>query len=1125
MLEQNKRVNLKPEQRSAIMHDGGNILVSASAGSGKTFVMIQRLIRLVQEGKANLNEILAVTFTESAALDMKEKLKKALKESIIGGKENLVNVVQEVETADISTIHAFCARLIRKYFFSACVSPDFSIADENQAKLIKQESLNKTFREFYKKDDKKFLELLDKFSTNRLDQGLKDFILTAFNFFSAESNPRESAFNTLKNYEKENFSNLLKVYKDYFNADLEKIKEQAQYALDGLKPLMLEKGASFCQGLIQDVLDMQNEDAYQIKQRGKYSRQLVFERNLIDQAKILKDFAVDARKKLIKTVEEFNKHLTDRENDERIFNQVKNDSQKLCEILGEFSTTYQKDKQDENVLDFSDLEHYALKVLKDQAVLEQVRDKYKYIFIDEYQDVNGVQEEIINSLTKDNLFMVGDVKQSIYGFRGCRADFFANKLEQMPKNGQKTLELNYNFRSANEILNTVNEIFTYTMTKEKFGIDYKNHALVAGGIYPEEATGRAELHLLPKTVKEKEKTQKNKVYDILEQLKEEEKETKNISTLVADIINEELGRTYYDTKDKEYKMVTFGDIAILTRNKDNTYVQGLVNGLVKHGVPVVSEVAQDICQSPEIQTLINLLKLIDCFNGDIPLASVLKSSIGKFSEEELAEIVLFYTDNFKPINENQRRGGFYDAYIFYLENAKTSLADKLKSFNDYITDVRFLADFMGAHDVLEKVILDTGFMVENLAKRGGELRAKRIRKFLKESIIGSKKLTVFEFLSLIESDKKAFSMTEVAEEDTVKIMTMHASKGLEFPVVIVCGLERNIHQEEDKNVSFFDRTYGFAIKHFDTQKRTTEETLLRGIVKEKQKDDGLKEELRLFYVALTRPTYSLHMTVECDDFENSKIFIDAKSFKDCLPTTINKTFHQMEEFEFIRREKQVKTVIFGRPDDQITNRIKKNFSYVYPFELDTEIPLKSAVTKQLQLEEQTALTHYLFTEDSTDEERGTIAHKLLENVDFTGRVDVKAQAKELVKLGVLTNQQLAKINLDRIQKPFDDGVFDGLENRTLYREKPFICAIPASFLNDTKSKEKVLIQGVIDLLAVGENDAVIIDYKYSSLTPESLKIKYSKQLDIYAKAFTETTGLPVSKKVLVNVFSGDVVNV
>jgi ATP-dependent helicase/nuclease subunit A len=599
-----------------------------------------------------------------------------------------------------------------------------------------------------------------------------------------------------------------------------------------------------------------------------------------------------------------------------------------------------------------------------------------------------------------------------------------------------------------------------------------------------------------------------------------------MASLVAQVINKEIGKPYYDTKDGTEKHVRYGDIAILTRNRETAYVQKLVNGLIAHGIPVVSEVAQDICQTQEIQTLINLLKLLYSFGGDIPLASTLKSAVGKFTEEDLAEIVLFYQDNF-ALQNGQKRGSFYNAYEFYLQNAQTPLAKRLFEFDCYFKECRKLADFMGAHDILNKIILDSGFMAEIYASSHGDLKAKRVRKFLSESVRNGKKLSVSEFLSIIKEDKKSFAMSEIAEEDTVKIMTMHASKGLEFPVVIVCGIERNMRMEEDKNLCFTDRRFGFATKYFDKKERTTKETLLRGVIKECQREEDVKEEMRLFYVATTRATYSMHLMVDGSLANGVDCFVDAKSFKDLLPTTIEPTLHDENDFSIINLQKGVKAVLFGEPSQQVTERIQSNLQFKYDYAEDSVLPLKSSVTKELSANvEQNSLAHYLFDdEDTTDAEKGIIAHKLLENLDFCYNLDLVKEGEKLVASGVFDKATLQKINLSKIQKLFDKGVFDRVVGKKLYREKTFIAGIEANLIKDTASQEKVLIQGAVDLIAVGEDGAEIIDYKYSSLMPISLKEKYSKQLQIYARAFTIATGIKVKSTTLVNLFTGDVVEV
>ncbi|MBR2871519.1 MAG: UvrD-helicase domain-containing protein [Clostridia bacterium] len=1121
---------LKTEQTHAIDHQDGNLLVSASAGSGKTFVMIERLIRLIKENHASVSQILAVTFTESAALDMKEKLKKALKKSIAEeGNTHLASAVAEVQTADISTIHAFCAKLIRKYFFAVDVAPDFVIADENVASLIKNQSIDKVFKKYYGQKDQEFLSLVDKFSSNRGDDGLKELILKLFDFFSAEANPIEKARETLANYTEQGTEKLLQEYLGYFKLKLSRLKIQAESALSGVRRFSLVAGEKFCNDVLDDIALYENMSIEQILESPAYERKLVFDRKLPPEAVEYKELIAGVRDSLKKIIPTFKKYLLEGAMDKREIDVLYNDGQKICELIEAFTKVYSDEKTEENLLDFSDLEHFALKVLQDETVRKSVSEKYKYIFIDEYQDVNGVQESIIGKIANDNLFMVGDVKQSIYGFRGCRADFFSNKLEEMPKKGEKTLLLNYNFRSADAVIQTVNKIFCYSMTQDRFGMDYTKCMLVAGGLYGEQYKGRAQLHVLTHAKKERSQGEQPRVYDILQELgkvKPQGLQDADMACLVAEIINKEIGKPYYDIKEEREKSVRMGDIAILTRNRETAYVQKLVNGLISHGIPVVSEVAQDICQTQEIQILINLLKLINSYSGDIPLASTLKSAVGKFTEEQLAEIVLFYQDNYKP-ELGKSLGGFYDAFIFYMQNANTHLSVRLKEFDAYFKKIRQLSDFKGAHDILQKVILDCGFMAEIYADSHGELKAKRVRKFLSESIRNGKKLSVSEFLSLIKNDKKTFTMSEIAEEDTVKIMTMHASKGLEFPVVIVCGLERNMRMEEDKNVCFTDRKWGFATKYYDTQTRSTKETLLRAVIKERQREEDVKEELRLFYVATTRATYSLHLMVDGDLGTNPENFVDTKSFKECIPNTIEQTVHDQSEFAISKLEKQKRAVLFGSPSEDATKRIKNNLAYSYPFSEDSLIPLKSSVTKELSLlQEQTALQHYIFEdEDTTDIERGVIAHKLLENLDFSFNLNLQKECEKLMEKGVLDKQSLDKISISKIQKVFDSGVFDRVVGKKLYREKTFIAGVEASLIKECNSNEKVLIQGAVDLIAVGDDGADIIDYKYSSLVPQSLKDKYSKQLQVYARAFTVATGIKVKSTCLINLFTGDVVDV
>ena len=1113
-------IELKKEQKDAIFHDKGSVLVSASAGSGKTFVMIQRLIRLIEEGKANLDEILAVTYTDSAAADMREKLKKALYKSIKEGKTSLCSAVNEIDTADISTMHAFCGRLIRKYFYVAGVSPDFKIADTALAGVILNESLEKTFKSAYAKANQDFLEVVDKFSHKRFDTPLRELIVDLYQFVSVEADPIDFAKRTVEQYSINNFENLCKIYNDKLQSTMQRVESLLKESRYGFERTENQKYLDFIDLLLGDLSLIEKDNVYSVKRlEGAKRRMIGASAKGLDEYN--KKLLVEAKGLFDQTIEDYCKHLTDSQTDKETMLSLERDAKCIVELLSEFIENYTKAKREENLLDFSDLEHLALKVLEDQTVLETLKAKYKYIFFDEYQDVNGVQEEIISRLSTDNVFMVGDLKQSIYGFRGSRAEFFVEKLNTMPQKGQKTLSLNHNFRSANAVIDMVNDIFTHSMTMESSGVNYSETKLNAGGLFKKDALGRATIHAVKKPKGTRAAGETPRIYNLLQEINTPKKEKESITAnLLTNIIESELHKKFYDPKIEDYRQVTYGDIAILTRNRDNAFVEGIVNGLASHGIPVISEVSQKICQFPEVQTLINALKLIDCYTGDVALATTLKSAIGGFTDEDLAQIVVFAKEN------NQTTDGFSDAYRYFINNDKTQLGDKLREFDSKFKTIRELADFYGAHDILEKLINDSGYKAVLYAGRQGETKIKRVKKFLSLSVSGGKKYTVKEFLSVIENDNDSFECAEIADEDTVKVMTMHASKGLEFPVVIVCGLERSFGGSRSDSLYLKDREYGFAIKYFDKETRTRKETILRGIIKERQKEQAVKEEMRLFYVATTRATYSLHLAVEGELKDGVADILNAKRFTDYFPNDIPAVYYEQEDLEFERMKNDVRKVIIGKANEQDVDRIKKNFAFTYQNQRQTKMPLKSSASNVMSDIESNSLVHYVVTEeDKTDTQRGDVAHKVMEYYSFTSEKTLKEQVVDIISKGVLTKEQIELINLDRLENALKSPVFDQLKGKKLFREKSFISSVNASLLGDFPSTEKVLVQGVIDLLAIDQTEACIIDYKYSSLTPKSLEQKYKKQLDIYKDAVQNALKIKVKDTVLINLFSGDVINI
>ena len=977
-----------------------------------------------------------------------------------------------------------------------------------------------TFKEFYDKGEEWFLTLVDKHVKGRRDDNLKELITGVYDFCNSDADPEK----TLKLYEKyygeDARRTLFREYKDYLDKRLNHLKNIPDECAETFSELDLKKGVEFSLELgdaLRRLINAKDLDAY--KEKLEFSRWSFGK--LPEDLEDLKEILVDSRDDLKELVQKVNTAIE--EASLVIDESAKKHTADFITVLNRFGDIYRAEKTEENALDFNDLEHYALKVLENQDIRQEIKSKYKFISVDEYQDTNGVQEEILNKIDDDNILVVGDVKQSIYGFRGCRPEFFIQKQKAMenPDDKGKVVRLNENFRSAKNVVNAVNEIFDFCMTKETFGEDYKgNHDLVFGGGYPEGKDGRAEFHYIKKE-KSTKKEEEAKVYDVIERVKDgKDDKDSPVAALVADIINQELKNTYYNPKEKKDLPIELGDIAILTRSRENEYVKNIVRGLNARGISVTSDVKENVCDFPEIKMLIAALEVTDCFSRDIPLATVLKSPVGGFNDSDLLDIADYYREN-----TSDDRSGFYVAFNYYLNNAKTTLASRLKEFTDYFSSVRFLADFIGAEGVLNKLVKDKDLEAYLLATDGGKTRLNRLKRFIAASRSGDNKLTVGEFLNKIETSDDAFNFADGGSSNAVKLMTIHKSKGLEFPVVIVCGLECNFNADDQTAEVIKSREKGLAFKYYQEKDRLIYNTILRSVAAEQIREQSVQEEMRLFYVATTRATYSLHMTYWAAIDRRTKKYSGAKKFINFMPKSMPVTVHYGSG-SLVSKPSVKRSVIVGKGDEEREKQFRENFNYLYPYLEETTLPLKSnvtAVTKDFT--DQDELTYVLFDEGCTDIERGNIAHKILEHFDFSRIGEYKTQVQSMIDGGVISREDSDKIDHQRIESALSSGAFKGVGDYDLYREKSFVTSIEANLITSAKTDETVLLQGVIDLLGIDKNDAVIIDYKYSALTKDGLKKKYAKQLELYAYAVEKLLGKTVSKKTIVNLYTGETVEV
>ncbi|MBE7086862.1 MAG: hypothetical protein E7369_01000 [Clostridiales bacterium] len=1155
-MEDKKQKNT-PEQDAAIYHDEGDVLISASAGSGKTSTMITRLTRLIAEKKAKISEILAVTFTEVAASEIKSRLKAEISKKVAEtGDEDLASQLAEIDTSDISTIHGFCAKLIRTYFYMVDVAPDFSVADDVVAKELKNQAIVETFNSLYKYDDVGgigFLGLVSRYGKKRKDKDFRDIVISLYEFASEEVDAFEFLNRTLGYYTGSWYNDLCDSY-------LASVKERLAPFSD-----RLDEAYRAFMGVESDDLKYQ-EYAEKIKVLSCHINKIVNAKSLLEISKYC-DFedSFDNRglKKVVlpygRLVKSVAAELTDcikthkrcflgKEDYAKTSEQLYQHSLALIEVVKRYEERYTALKREENVLDFSDLQHLALQVLSNADILRVLKGeydekenkflngKYKYIFVDEYQDVNGVQNEIISRLGADNVFMVGDLKQSIYAFRGCRADFFQNRFNEMKAAGKKTIIFNKNFRCSPAVIRAVNDVFDFSMTKEVSGVDYAKEARLDGGdAYPKEYSGRAVLHFLAKPKKEekdkfkdgeKDKKLNNELgfYDILNHLKEPEDEgvNKNVE-MIKDIIDKEICQNYYDPNPKAPKVdrITYGKIVILARSGgDKDWVKKIALGLMSRNVPVVSECEISTKDVKEIKIMLSFLSIIDCYSQDVHLATVLKSPIGKFTDEDFLEICEFFAVH---CPKKVKKRTFFEAYKYYIENAEGELREKLKKFDEYVTEVRFLADFQGAGDILEKVIEDKNIESYILAFKDGRSKIKYLYKLISATSSGGKKLSVKEFLRKVELDPECIALQSEGGEDAVRIMTMHSSKGAEFPVVIVCGLERPMSKAGEDTMKIdvmMSRMHGFGVMNYDDENRVRTSTPFRWFLNNEVVKNRVMEEQRLFYVALTRAKYALHMVCATEKDEREEVFSTASKFIHYIPKSMDAEYFAMDgglsSKKSDRREVLINEVPLGIVDSK-----KKILSAVYKYDPDTTLPIKSSVTEAGKAEkEEFYKVERVENISETNTVLGTNAHRILELFDFSRREEFFEQIDELKGRGLLTDTEIEGLDLEKIALAIKGAAFDGIDGKTLYREKSFIMNVPARMLYGTDSDDCVLVQGIIDLLVIDGDDAYIIDYKYSNSSEKHLKERYSTQLNLYAYAVEKGLGLKVKSKTIISLLNG-----
>lgn len=1120
--------NYTPDQRKAVIAEGRNVLVSASAGSGKTFVMIERVIRLIVEGKAEVGEILAVTYTTAAAEEMKQKLVKAIIAEINAGRDvaRFRKALSEVPTASISTFHSFCANLIRTYFYALDVDPSVSVADENQAGELKNKALDSLFESLYETRDEDFLYLVRIMGRSRGDDSLKETVKKLYEFASSEKSAEEFLTKAAENITEKSFykseNELYGIFTAYIKElirigeNLTSLAESYGYAvyveyvgelLVKLKTCLnakdfrsLIKAAGLSVPKAPRTTSKDDEDLAAYKGKLEYFK------------KKCKDVYDDIREA---------SPNDDEEKDLSEYLSTARATKALCRLTIDFGKEYARLKADAAALDFADLEHFAYRLLSENPdVLSAVKQKYKYVFADEYQDVNGIQEAILSLISSDNAFMVGDVKQSIYAFRGCNPDIIAAKFERYERGEGETVSLDANFRSTDAVLAAVNKTFSPIMTKDFGGTDYKNNPMTGSGKYPQ---GYGETILIEIPEAEKEKTIKGGVYDIVDDVNAPApKAAFAEGAVVANIVRKEAGGKVYDLKAKREREVTPKDFAVLTRNSSG-FPTEIVRHLKRNDIPVSSSAKNPVGDYPEIKLLKDLLKIIVRFADDAPLFACLKSAIGGVSEAEAAEIkraaYAAITSDTGDKPAATKKPTFADCYRWYLLSGEDeNIRNKLKNFDEYISKIRLLSGFENAGEILSRVLSETGLDLEILSQKNGEIRLSRVERFIAEAGSGENGLSVSKFLTRAESDDGDVSVGSSDGDDSVTVTSMHASKGLEYPIVILAGLGKRFNLDDTKKEILTDRYEGIALKFYDEESKRTKITLPRAAFKERARLNAIKEEMRVFYVAMTRAECKLYLVTsepveENDDFTS---ILFANKFSDFIKTKYFDKKITADDTE-IGDGEDVREVYISKDRPALTDLIRKNLSFIYPYEEDVNLPVKRAVTSLAEdaTTDDDEMTEIRLPVDKTARERGIAYHAFLQHADSF--YEDAGVLLEKIKTGKkLTDEQLALLSEEKLRKILRAPLFEEIRGYKFYKEQPFIAQMAANEISNTNATGDVLVQGIIDLLAVKGDKAIIVDYKYSKKSISHLKETYAYQLALYKKAVEKTLKLKVEKTILFN---------
>ena len=1176
--------NWTPQQKNAIDSRDGSILVSAAAGSGKTAVLVERVIERLtdRENPGSADRLLIVTFTKAAAAEMRGRILSALEDQIKKNPSNEHLAAQKMllPSAKICTIDSFCSSLVKEHFEELDISPDFQIADDGELALLSQKALELTMEEQYLKNEKSFTDLVELLFKGRDDAFLSEMILEMYKHSVSYPFPDSWLDGICGEYENSSSA-----------ADSVFGKVIIDYALSAVtycRELLfsMRRTVCGCEGLEKAFLSAIESDETQIQ----YIEECLFEKDwnkichaisafeMKRRGNTPKDYAgspeityLCASRDRIKDI--FKNNLPklfcssreEFEDDMRFFAPM---VKSLCESVKSYADHFSQLKKEKQLADFSDVTHYALKLLVRETedgferteIAKELKNEFDEILIDEYQDTNKAQDMIFESLGNENLFRVGDVKQSIYRFRQAMPEIFISLKNALPlfdskkKNYPAKIVLKNNFRSRKSVTEAVNFVFSQIMSPKMGGVDYdEDERLVFSASYDEKSDECAELHILKTGSIDKTENDAKLIF-----------QARYVAALV-----EKLVRGGYTVKDESggERPVQYKDICILMRAVGGKKGIAYASALRERGIPCFTQIDAEFFTANEVRLLLNVLRVVDNPEQDIPLLSVMMSVLFGFTPDECADLRI-----------NCRQKSIYSCLLSARENGDKKSAAMLEKIERW----RRTGVCMSVGDFVRMIYDETGIDSVVRSVKGSGAKRENLMLLLDYADIyekaGYASFSGFiRFIDRLEKTKGDLpgAVGVSADADVVRVMTIHKSKGLEFPVCIVAGCSSRFNRSDEIKNAVISPLLGLGLVRRDEATMAQYPTVCHRAVAKALRDDTVSEEMRVLYVAMTRAKEKLIMIAAEDDPAKKALgcsaLIDpcskrvtpfacslAGSYTDWLLTAFlrHKGAQKLREeagiSESVALESDfsLKVVVCDdfevaksaaektdfSTDERLLEELEKRLSWQYPYEELSYVVSKRAaseVDKTAVDREYFASSRPSFLTDGklTGAQKGIATHSFMQFADYKAAAsDLEGEIKNVFDRGLLTKAQCDCISRKQLARFFESSLASRiLKSPLVMREKKFTVSVPIGEVYPELSRfenERVMIQGIADCVFLENGKLIVLDYKTDRLESEDeFREKYASQVRTYKKALALCTGYEVSKTLLYSFHLGKEIEV